>query len=405
MLATLSAVPHSARGANVTVTAGKAALDETPVTVALPGDWPAEGPLRLVEADTNRTVPAQRDQLNGNNALTWIVDSLAAGQSKRYRLDQAADGLQPAKGLQPANANSTGAVLETTDQGLNVNIDGKLFTTYQIKNGPKPYLWPVIGPTGHPVTRAFPMKRGIKGEVYDHPHHRSFWFTHGRVNGENFWLEAPTAGKTIHTAFRQQRSGPVFAEFTSEVDWIGRKGDKVCADVRRFRFYATKRCRLFDNEIRVLAGDREVVFGDDKEGTFGFRVAGTMSVKQGPGRPKGTLINAEGLKDVAVWGKRSKWCDYFGPVEGQVVGIAIFDHPTNLRHPTYWHARDYGLFCANPFGLSFFVDKKQDGTFKIAPKAEWRQLYRLYLHHGSAAEAKVDDHYVAWVDPPTVSLD
>jgi len=68
----------------------------------------------------------------------------------------------------------------------------------------------------------------------------------------------------------------------------------------------------------------------------------------------GTIINAEGVKNTAAWGKRSTWVDYHGPKDGKVYGVAIFDHPSNPRHPTWWHVRDYALFAANPFGKHDF---------------------------------------------------
>ena len=93
-----------------------------------------------------------------------------------------------------------------------------------------------------------------------------------------------------------------------------------------------------------------VVFGDTKEGTFAIRVRPELQPKELEAKPgvKGRLVNSEGLVDGAAWGKRARWVDYSGAVEGAMVGIVMFDHPANLRHPTWWHARDYGLCGANP---------------------------------------------------------
>ena len=211
---------------------------------------------------------------------------------------------------------------------------------------------------------------------------------------------------TVHREFGPIISGPVFGEFTSHVVWLNRDANKVADDVRRFRFYRVPNARLFDFEIRMTSAAGPLVFGDDKEGTFGVRVASTMSVDQGKGKPPaGTIVNANGEKNDKTWGKKSPWVDYFGPLEGQTVGIAIFDHPSNLRHPTTWHVRTYGLFCANPFGLSFFTgDKKNDGADQVPEGQEFRQQYRLYIHHGDTESAKVADWYSAYADPPTVEV-
>jgi hypothetical protein len=81
--------------------------------------------------------------------------------------------------------------------------------------------------------------------------------------------------------------------------------------------------------------DKDVVFGDTKEGgLLSLRVAGTMQVTVA-----GKMENSfGGINESEIWGKRAHWCDYSGPVENRWVGVALFDHPKNLRHPTYWHA-------------------------------------------------------------------
>ncbi len=105
-------------------------------------------------------------------------------------------------------------------------------------------------------------------------------------------------------------------------------------------------------------------------------------------------MNSEGVRDGATWGKRAAWCDYYGPVNGKIVGVAIFDHPQNPRHPTWWHVRDYGLFAANPFGLHDFENKPAGaGKFTVAAGTSVIFRYRLYIHQGEEKEAKVAEHY------------
>lgn len=370
----------------VTVTAGDGG--SVPVPLMAPTTLKA-GSVKLAAANGS-TAPAQVVEIDGKPRLVWIEPALASKESRAYTVEQ---GASPAKGVE----------VKETDAGLDVIVNGELFTTYQTKAGPKPYLWPINGPTGKPITRAYPMKRGVAGEAVDHFHHRSFWFTHGHVNEHNFWMEAPNAGKTVHREFSHIVSGPVTGSFTSVVDWVGRKGEKVCEDTRTFRFYAIPGEQLFDVELRVKATNGDLTFGDDKEGTFGFRVAGTMSVNA---RKGGTIVNAAGDRDGKTWGKRAAWCDYSGPVDGETVGVAIFDNPANLRHPTYWHVRDYGLFCANPFGLSFFTgDKKQNGSYTVKAGQEWVQRYRIYIHKGDAAAAKVAETFSSYASPPTVTVE
>ncbi len=147
-----------------------------------------------------------------------------------------------------------------------------------------------------------------------------------------------------------------------------------------------------DFEITLHASHGELTLGDTKEGSMAIRLAPTMRVRGKVGR--GHIVNSEGLRDGATWGKRAAWCDYYGPVKGKVVGVAIFDHPQNPKHPTWWHVRDYGLFAANPFGVHYFEKKpKGSGDISIPAGQSLTFRYRLYFHKGDEKEAKVAEHY------------
>lgn len=371
----------------VTVIAGANPRPAAPVHVATNVDWSGQA-VSLVGPHGDVT-PAQADVIDGKPALTWIQPSLPAYGKVQYNLRAASSANK---------LTDIGVTFDRDDHGIAVKIDGQLVTRYVAKGGRKPSLYPVLGPDGQELTQSGPS---------DHIHHRSFWFTHGKVNGHDFWSEAARSGKTVATGTKIVLSGPLFGEFTSTTDWLAKDGGKVCTDERRFRFYRVPDARIFDVEIAVTGGDKELVFGDDKEGAFGCRVAKSMSVDQGKGKPRaGTLINARGEQNDDAWGKQSPWCDYYGPAGGKVAGIAIFDHPKNFCHPTYWHIRTYGLFCANPFGKSFFTkDKTQDGTARIPPGSALRLRYRVYLHRGDTKTAQVAEHFAAYAEPLKVTLE
>src|SRR3954470_19659227 len=217
------------------------------------------------------------------------------------------------------------------DDRVKVEINGHLFTEYIFKDVPRPYFYPLIGPGELALTRKWPMETP-PGEDHDHPHHRSLWFAHGLVNGIDFWSEAKGFGKTIAEGQPQIEIRKDSGVIRSKNRWVAPDGTVVCTDERLFRVYAFKTAdeRMFDFEITLHAPDKDAVFGDTKEGTMAIRVAESMKLKGHPGH----IVNSEGERDEATWGKRAKWCDYYGPVEAQTVGIAIFDHPGNLRHPT-----------------------------------------------------------------------
>ena len=275
--------------------------------------------------------------------------------------------------------------IEKTSQGLEVKVDGKLFTRYLTNSGPKPILYPIIGPTGKSMTRNYPMKpEKIENERQDHPHHRSFWFTHGSVGGVDFWSETEGHGSIKQQKLVKASSGPQ-ATIVTVNDWLSPDGKKICEDERTLTFGADKKNRWIDFDVVVKATEGDVTFGDTKEGAFGVRVAGTMKVDAKLG---GEIVNSAGQKDKAAWGKPAKWVDYHGPVDDETVGVAILNHPTSYGYPNHWHVRTYGLFTANPFGLHNFHGKpieEVNGAHTI-PKGKTMVLrYRVLLHAGDQA--------------------
>ena len=148
-----------------------------------------------------------------------------------------------------------------------------------------------------------------------------------------------------------------------------------------------------DFEITLHASNGDLTFGDTKEGMLAVRLAESMRLNGKIG--KGHIVNSSGIRDGETWGKRANWCDYYGPVGGKTVGIAMFDHPQNPRHPTWWHVRDYGLFAANPFGQHDFegLADKAAGTLTVPSGRSITFRYRIYLHEGTAEEAEVAQKY------------
>ncbi len=293
---------------------------------------------------------------------------------------------------------------ERSQAGAVVKVDGQLFTEYITNFHGTPILWPILGPTGKKMTRSYPMAEGDASERKDHPHHRSFWFTHGDVDGLSFWHV-----ETIrHKRFTKIASGRV-AEIVSENEWVGPDGRVHCEDQRRLKFGADKDLRWIDFDVTIKAPHRDVRFGDTKEGTFGIRVAGTMKVdaaktdkgktdasKINP-RGGGRIVNSEGLVNRQAWGKRAPWVDYHGPVEGETLGIAILNHPSSFRFPTYWHVRTYGLFAANPFGWHNFENSDQvDGSYTIKQGESITLRYRVLFHKGDEKEADVAGAFAAY---------
>ncbi len=291
-------------------------------------------------------------------------------------------------------ANAADVTAEKSDGKVVVKIDGQPFTEYVTNFNGTPILWPIIGPTGKPVTRAHPMAEGPESERKDHVHHRSLWFTHGDVNGLSFWHV-----ETIkHRDFLKIESGST-ARIVTVNDWIDGDGKKVCEDERRLTFGVLGDARFIDYDVTLKATAGPVKLGDTKEGTMAIRVAGTMKVDAKKANPKwgGKIVNSEGLTDSGAWGKRAAWVDYHGPVDGDVLGVTIMNHPSSFRFPTYWHVRTYGLFAANPFGLhNFEGSDKLDGSHTIAKGESIDFRYRFLFHTGDEKQAKVGPTFDAY---------
>jgi len=305
------------------------------------------------------------------------------------------------------------AQVKFTQQGkdkISVEIDGKPFTDFYI--GPqaaKPYLHPLRTADGKVVTRGFPMVADIPGEAHDHPHHRGLWFTHGDVNGYDFWANEesqPGVGKgkgrvvleRVDKLAPGKKSGTISAGFA----WKIPSGETLLLESRKMTFYSDPQLRTIDFDI-TLSPQQEVRFGDTKEGMFAMRLAAPLEEAQPKdiAEPKrtGKMVNAQNKQgEKNVWGKRSEWLDYSGRIDGAAVGVAVFDHPSNPRYPTYWHARAYGLLAANIFGLHDFErDPSRDGSLSIRPGQPLRFRYRVIVHPGDVYAAGVRDAYEAWV--------
>jgi hypothetical protein len=306
-------------------------------------------------------------------------------------------------GAQTQAGSHDGVQISQEDGKLRVEINGKLFTEYHYRDVPRPYFYPLLGPNELAMTRRWPQENSTD-EEHDHPHHRSLWYAHSSVNGLDFWTEGRSNScKIAHQKFLGIESGKQSGTIQSTDDWLAQDGTVVCTDRRVFRVYnRTDDQRLFDFEITLQAPpDKPVVFGDDKDGTIAVRLAETMRLKHKDKTGDGHIVLSSGARDGAAWGKRADWCDYYGPVDGKTVGIAIFDHPDNPRHPTWWHVRDYGLFAANPFGVHDFEKKpKGTGDFTLPAGQSVTFRYRFYIHKGDEKQAGVAAQYDEYARAP-----
>jgi hypothetical protein len=295
-----------------------------------------------------------------------------------------------------AQVDSSAEIRVAIGQGKAVVSAGEdLFTEYDFASYARPILYPLLGPGQIHFTRHWPMRDDIAGEAHDHPHHKSVWFAHGDVNGLDFWSEkARIENESIETAPEDPSSWPGIVAGNR---WMGPDG-VVCREVATLRFRAEPTARFVDCAYRIYS-ERTVTFGDTKEGTFALRTHPALNLKKSAedAPEPGHAENSQGERDGALWGRPARWVCYFGVLDGTPGGIAVFDHPGNLRHPTTWHARDYGLVAANPFGLHDFLAKPAgEGKFVLLPKQTLTLRYQIVLFSGEFDRNQVEGWYRAF---------
>jgi hypothetical protein len=306
------------------------------------------------------------------------------------------------------------------ERRVDVVIDGQAFTSYiWPERLAKPVLYPLRTAKGTMVTRGFPLEPR-PGERVDHPHHAGLWFNYGNVNGFDFWNNSeaikpenvPKMGNIRHRAITLAKSGADQGELEIEADWITGKQKVILREHTRFVFRGGPNFRSIDRITTLQALGEKVVLHDDKEGLLGMRVTRALEAlsdkaevfTDANGRPtsvvkldntgvNGVYLTSEGKKGDAAWGTRGRWCNLSGQLGDEPVTITILDHPANPGFPTYWHARGYGLFAANPLGQKIFSNGKQELNFTLAPNQSVTFRYRILITSGILTPEKSEVAY------------
>lgn len=325
---------------------------------------------------------------------------------------------------QNSSAEGVRIVAHEGERRVEVVIDGQPFTSYiWPERLAKPVLYPLRTARGTVVTRGFPLEPRA-GERVDHPHHAGVWFNYGNVNGFDFWNnseaikpeDAPKMGNIRHRAITLAKGGNDQAELEIEADWITGKQQLILKEHTRFIFRGGPNSRSIDRITTLHAVGEKVVFHDDKEGVLGMRV--TRALEAPSDKPEvftdasgrstgvakldntgvnGVYLTSEGKKGDAAWGTRGHWCNLSGQLGDEPVTITILDHPANPGFPTYWHARGYGLFAANPLGQKIFSNGQQELDFSLAPKQSVTFRYRILISSEILTPEKSEAAYQSFV--------
>jgi Family of unknown function (DUF6807) len=311
-------------------------------------------------------------------------------------------------------------VRDDAKQRVDVLVDGQPFTSYLYPSTlQKPVLYPIRSANGTLVTRGYPLDPR-PNEPVDHPHHIGLWFNYGDVNGFDFWNnsdaikpeERAKMGTVVHKAVTAVRSGADKGELETDMDWVGGDGKVALREHTLFLFRGGPGWRSIDRITRLQALDRRVAFTDNKEGVLGLRVARFLEMPSktpqvftdAAGRATtvkavdntgvtGMYLTSEGKTGDAVWGTRGRWCVLTGKGEKEAVSIAILDHPSNPGFPTYWHARGYGLFAANPLGQKALSNGKETLNFALEPGQAATFRHRVLILSEAATADVVEKAY------------
>ena len=230
-------------------------LGTTPIVVEI-GDDLSAGAYSLDAEDGKpaQLVDVYRDQ--GRTYLATVLEETTLPARFKFRGN-------PSPISRPAGL---GVDLSSEGRRIAIRVNGELLTNYVPDDGPKPYFYPLIGPTGARMTRAFPIEK-VEGEKLDHPHHRSLWFTHGSVNKVDFWSEAPgMAGSSRlrgppSSAARSMGDDPDHRRLAR--DPMARKSARMSASSGSSR---PGRHESSISTFTLKATEGPVTFGDTKEG-------------------------------------------------------------------------------------------------------------------------------------------
>jgi hypothetical protein len=318
------------------------------------------------------------------------------------------------------SADRVDVIRRDAERRVDVLVGGKPFTSYIFPTTiKKPTLYPLRTASGTLVTRGFPLD-SRPGERVDHPHHVGLWLNYGDVNGLDFWnnsdavsaKNAPKMGTIIHREIRGARSGDGEGTLDVTMEWVDHQGMALLREDTRFVFRAGDDRRAIDRITTLTALGQAVAFTDNKEGLIGMRVA--RALEQPSNTPEvftdasgratavpvlnndgvtGMYRSSESLEGDAVWGTRARWTTLSGTVEGERVTIAMLDHPQNVGFPTYWHARGYGLFAANPLGQKVFSNGKEELNFRLEPGQSTTFRHRILILSDAATPARVEQEY------------
>lgn len=278
-------------------------------------------------------------------------------------------------------------------EGVSFQVDGVELVRYNTGQGAwRPYLFPVIAPSGRMLTRM-----GHPHDPVGHRHHYSVWLAHHKINELDFWSDEED-NKQIHVNLTELNDGPQTAWITCEVLWRAGERRALLSERRDIEVtypeafpapgssYQPGRYWYLDITSRLEPVEEPVLLEVTPFGFLGVRMAKSIGVADGGG----TIRNSNGqVNESEVFAQPARWCDYSGWTSADVrEGIAVFDGPQNFGHPAQWHVRDDGWMCPSQF---------RERAAALAPGESMVLHHCLLLHGDEVTPEMIEAHYQQWV--------
>jgi Methane oxygenase PmoA len=297
-------------------------------------------------------------------------------------------------------------VKDPKENKVNVFINDKPFTTFFYPDTlEKPVLYPIRAANGTAITRGFPLDPR-PGDPTDHPHHIGLWLNYESVNGLDFWNNSYNIAKErkhlygwIKTDRILETTSGQKGTLTYHANWTNQKNEVLLEEITRYEFSGNGKQRIIDR-ITELKAVTDVQFKDIKDGLLGLRVAHELQipstvekkftddkgnvtvVKSTDSIATGNYLTSEGKRGDSAWSTRASWCKMYGKMGNDSISVVIMDHPDNPNYPTFWHARGYGLFAANPLGEKVFTNGKSEKNLQLKKGESITFRFRVLIDNG-----------------------
>lgn len=286
----------------------------------------------------------------------------------------------------PAPAAEPPAVaFERAAGEMKITVGGSPLGTYVFRDDVigRPYFAHLRAPGGVQATRTHPPVEGQ--DATDHAtFHPGLWLAFGDLSGADDWRNR---ARVEHVRFVEEpKASAGRGSFVVENRYLpatGAGGSPLCREVCSYAILVRPAGYLLICDSTFRSDTADFYFGDQEEMGFGVRVASPLAVVKG-----GKIRNSDGLvNEPQVWGKAADWCDYSGSLGGKRVGITLMPDPHNFRR-SWFHARDYGLLVANPFGRNAMTSGAPSRV--LVKRGETLRLRFGVLLHTSAQDEPLD---------------